>query len=827
MPPQKTQKQASPTFSNSQISQTSSQFASRPFGIQTQSISTQQQKEDAAFAEQKMEATGLELQAKFGTITPQGQERLTLLQAKMDGLLQTRLENAATYGHNINRIAFSRPNASPPIQAKLTIGQPGDKYEQQADETATQVVQRIHQPPNQPVQRETVTEEEELQTKPVDNIQHQSSEEEELQMKPIVQRVADGGMAASPDVEAGIQRARGGGQPLADSIREPMEQAFGADFSGVRVHTDSQADQLNQSIQAKAFTTGQDVFFRQGAYQPGSRGGQELLAHELTHVVQQKGETVERSHQPQVKVAKTASQAQNLSTIQRKFVDIQSDPLPTPAEAIRKATNVPLKEQLLPGTTARRLGNYERPKSITALVDARSIREGEREKATELSVVTAMARAEQYLLQGVDLQKFYDAGHLIGDQLIAGTTNSFQYYNLAPQVSQFNTPVYSATENQIKETARSGSEVCVKVDLTYPSDYQLTIADLVKRPVISNKPKYDAIYLNTAITIPRRIPTKWHMTAWTTGTMAPTTRQHGTMSPTLGQPFGVEIQDAVVPVTQVQQVGGPSMRVNFNERQLIGVQWSPSSSVSKEDIISLLVKTFPDVGEPKQIAEKLLSENQEIIDKELARLLRVAAGEIALELLDVAGEITKMKDPSVLAPLSTDLIKKELDMAREKETKLVDAIAHLVTAKSWAEDLKITIQEARSLEPYLFTLSTVERLNEQQTAWRDQWDISFNQSAPDYQASTQMEEDKLTERFSYNTARDISDRVRNITEADDHDGGQFEMTPMFGEEEIPVKSREAVQITKNPPRYVIVTDLEQQVNMTGMMNNWIVKFSNN
>ena len=74
-----------------------------------------------------------------------------------------------------------------------------------------------------------------------------------------------------------------------------MEQAFGADFGGVKVHTDSRSDQLNQSIQARAFTTGQDVFFRQGEYNPGSRGGQELLAHELTHVVQQNGGTVQRS----------------------------------------------------------------------------------------------------------------------------------------------------------------------------------------------------------------------------------------------------------------------------------------------------------------------------------------------------------------------------------------------------------------------------------------------------------------------------------------------------------------------------------------------------
>jgi guanyl-specific ribonuclease Sa len=74
-----------------------------------------------------------------------------------------------------------------------------------------------------------------------------------------------------------------------------MGQAMGADFSGVKVHTDAQSDQLNKSIQAKAFTTGQDVFFRQGAYEPSSRGGQELIAHELTHVVQQNGGAVQRS----------------------------------------------------------------------------------------------------------------------------------------------------------------------------------------------------------------------------------------------------------------------------------------------------------------------------------------------------------------------------------------------------------------------------------------------------------------------------------------------------------------------------------------------------
>ncbi|TAF03407.1 MAG: DUF4157 domain-containing protein, partial [Nostocales cyanobacterium] len=146
--------------------------------------------------------------------------------------------------------------------------------------------------------QEAPEEEEELQMKPLEisTLQRQEApeEEEELQMKPMVQRQANGGMAATADLETSINQARGGGQPLGDNIRKPMEQAFGADFGGVKVHTDSHSDHLNRSIQARAFTTAQDIFFRQGEYNPGSPGGQELLAHELTHVVQQNGGMVQR-----------------------------------------------------------------------------------------------------------------------------------------------------------------------------------------------------------------------------------------------------------------------------------------------------------------------------------------------------------------------------------------------------------------------------------------------------------------------------------------------------------------------------------------------------
>jgi hypothetical protein len=107
-------------------------------------------------------------------------------------------------------------------------------------------------------------------------------------------RESAGPEEVSAHVEQAINRDRGGGQPLDAGVRRQMESALGADFGGVRVHTDNQAHKLNQELSAKAFTTGRDIFFSQGAYEPGSSPGRELIAHELTHVVQQSGDTVSR-----------------------------------------------------------------------------------------------------------------------------------------------------------------------------------------------------------------------------------------------------------------------------------------------------------------------------------------------------------------------------------------------------------------------------------------------------------------------------------------------------------------------------------------------------
>jgi hypothetical protein len=279
----------------------------------------------------------------------------------------------------------------PPIQTKLTIGEPGDKYEQEADLVASQVVQQINSPVSeqsaqgQTVQREDAPpeEEEQVQAKSIsDTIQREEVapfEEEQVQAKSISDTIQREEVAPfeeeqvqaksisdtiqrqeKPDLEASINQARGGGQAMGDNIRKPMEEAFGADFGGVKVHTDSRSDQLNQSIQARAFTTGQDVFFRQGEYNPGSRGGQELLAHELTHVVQQSGRMVQNE-----KEDTSRTDNEKAATDQAGIVQPMLDNIIMRASLYRGMIESGGKPQI--GNTARDLGVRERDVQLNRL----------------------------------------------------------------------------------------------------------------------------------------------------------------------------------------------------------------------------------------------------------------------------------------------------------------------------------------------------------------------------------------------------------------------------------------------------------------------------
>jgi Domain of unknown function (DUF4157) len=91
-----------------------------------------------------------------------------------------------------------------------------------------------------------------------------------------------------PAVHDSIANTRGGGTSLDSGVQERLSDSLG-DLSDVRVHTDDTADRLNRSVSARAFATGTDVYFARGEYNPGSAAGDKLIAHELAHVVQQRG----------------------------------------------------------------------------------------------------------------------------------------------------------------------------------------------------------------------------------------------------------------------------------------------------------------------------------------------------------------------------------------------------------------------------------------------------------------------------------------------------------------------------------------------------------
>lgn len=162
--------------------------------------------------------------------------------------------------------AVSRLMKSGALQAKLRIGQPGDKYEQEADRVAD-VVMRMSEPG---MQRQVEPEEE---------------EEEELQTKAQPCHT----LTVGPTTHAKIQSLKGGGQPLPDSARSFFEPRFGHDFSQVRLHSGGAAEKSARDVNADAYTVGHNIVFGAGQLSLGTQKGRLLLAHELAHVVQQLG----------------------------------------------------------------------------------------------------------------------------------------------------------------------------------------------------------------------------------------------------------------------------------------------------------------------------------------------------------------------------------------------------------------------------------------------------------------------------------------------------------------------------------------------------------
>ena len=215
------------------------------------------------------------------------------------------------------------PFFGPKIQKKLTTGTVGDKYETEADNVADKVVNKrktggllqsrseeaIQQKPISEtistVQKQDLAQEQPLQKKGKEKEEDKKvqkkcadcegedkkaqKKEEKKEEKKTVQAKLKESNSVNEGIESDLNSSKGGGSAMDKNTKQEMESGFGADFSSVNIHTDSKAVQMSEELGAQAFTHGNDVYFNKGKYNPDSKEGKHLLAHELTHTVQQTG----------------------------------------------------------------------------------------------------------------------------------------------------------------------------------------------------------------------------------------------------------------------------------------------------------------------------------------------------------------------------------------------------------------------------------------------------------------------------------------------------------------------------------------------------------
>ena len=212
------------------------------------------------------------------------------------GLAAKKIKTPATSNIPTRRNFFGRDNKLPfinkgeAIQSKLTVGKPNDKFEQQADNVADHVVNQQVQSSSKFFNTGKGIQSSPFRSKPFFNsnpilqtkglLTESEGEVQKSELVPNVNSVPSG-------FESKLQSSKGGGSNLSPNVQSKMESGIGADFSSVKVHTGPQASQMSASIGAKAFTHGNDIYFNENQYQPESREGEHLLAHELTHTVQQ------------------------------------------------------------------------------------------------------------------------------------------------------------------------------------------------------------------------------------------------------------------------------------------------------------------------------------------------------------------------------------------------------------------------------------------------------------------------------------------------------------------------------------------------------------
>ncbi|WP_245153489.1 DUF4157 domain-containing protein [Chlorobaculum sp. 24CR] len=210
----------------------------------------------------------------------------------------------------VMRMASPTPAPAPPGDDKLQK-QDNDKLQKSSDDKLQKEEKEIVQKAAAPEKEIQKADDEKLQKAPDADDKLQKQDDDKLQKADDkLQRKEAGGVgAASSSVQSAISGKMTGGQPMSSEVRGFMEPRFNADFSTVRIHNDPEAASLNNQLSARAFTHKNHIFFSRDQYQPGTSGGKQLLAHELTHTIQQ-GHAVQRS--PQVSTTATPPPVQRL-----------------------------------------------------------------------------------------------------------------------------------------------------------------------------------------------------------------------------------------------------------------------------------------------------------------------------------------------------------------------------------------------------------------------------------------------------------------------------------------------------------------------------------
>lgn len=329
----------------------------------------------------------------------------------------------------------SAEQSTPFFQPKLKIGAPNDHYEQQADAVADRVVAKLNdtsskgqeasnkgQSANSDVQHSSTVKTasvapatvqtkcatcEAEEKKPQEDIQMLTSGE--MQRKPIfdsaadpsedaVQMKSEGGNtegSASSSFESQLASTKGGGSALPLETQQQMGSAIGADFSGVRVHSDSNAAKLSDSIGAQAFAHGNDVYFNEGKYSPSTTEGSRLLAHELTHTVQQGAAVRKKDKIVQRATKKTGKGITDLDDVKTKI----DDQAGTELDPVSKELTMPLIS--LPPFKSRNAQKFKKPLYAT-LKTSRGIAGGTKQHEIWPAKVRSSAPLEEALNKLLD-----------------------------------------------------------------------------------------------------------------------------------------------------------------------------------------------------------------------------------------------------------------------------------------------------------------------------------------------------------------------------------------------------------------------------------------